>query len=113
MQGQVDYIGRCAQQDTPTLPFGKGFVERNVAVHGPRVTAVQVRTRCGIMWAIRPQDGYKHPRNRIGVSDRCALRVLTWPLRSISPKRIPASAYPREAHETGALIGRFLLGIDS
>src|SRR5215469_15760961 len=37
------------------------------AVHGPKVTAVQVRTRCGIIWTIWPQEGQRHLRRCIGV----------------------------------------------
>jgi hypothetical protein len=39
----------------------------DVAVHGPRVTAVSVRTRCGVTWAIWPQEGQRHLRRGIGV----------------------------------------------
>jgi hypothetical protein len=45
---------------------------RRSAVHGPMVTAVQVRTGCGIVWAIWPPGGQSHPRKRIGGADRGA-----------------------------------------
>lgn len=52
-----------------------GTFRRTGAVHEPRVTAVSMRTRCGIIWAIRPQEGQRHPRKRIGVSDLRALKT--------------------------------------
>src|SRR4051812_18073108 len=64
----------------------------DVAVHGPRMTAVQVRTRCGIIWAIGPQEGQRDPRKRIGVSDRSSLRRLACALRSITPTHATLSA---------------------
>src|SRR3954451_7286020 len=40
------------------------------AVHGPMVTAVQIRTGCGMIWAIWLQEGQRHPRKRSGVAGR-------------------------------------------
>src|SRR5262249_54825071 len=60
----------------------------DVRRYRPRVTAVQLRTRCGQIRADLAAIGPKAaPRKRFGVSDRCALQFLTWPLRSIRPPR--------------------------
>jgi hypothetical protein len=45
---------------------------KHVRVHGSRVTAVQMRTRCGRFKADLAAIGPKNPRKHVGVSDRCA-----------------------------------------
>ena len=42
-----------------------------------------VKTRCGIIGATGRQENQENSRTRVGVSDRRALRILTWPLRAM------------------------------
>jgi hypothetical protein len=62
-------------------------VGQEVAVHGPRVTVVRLKTRCGSLWAIGPQESLMHPRKRVGVSDRRAQRTSGWMRMSMWPTR--------------------------
>ena len=56
---------RTTQQPRIGLVLGSGLggLAEEVGVHGSRVTAVQVRTSCDIIWAIRPKRAKVIPKS--------------------------------------------------
>jgi hypothetical protein len=56
-----------------------------VAAYGPMVIAIQIGTRCGILWPTWPQESQSRPLKCLGVSDRRALRTANWARMSMKP----------------------------
>src|SRR5439155_17188012 len=70
--------------------------------HGPR-TATILPPKCPPNMALRLAVSHSATlETRIGVSDRCALRILTWPLRSIRPERAISRARLHSVRRTEA-----------